>query len=155
VDLAGEGLDFAIRFGDGSWTGTESMRLFGAPLSPVCSPALGAGLSDPADLGRLPLLRSYRDHEWLRWFASVGQPCPVLRGPMFDSSVLMAEAAAQGAGVALVPCVMFSRDLASGRLVRPFAHEIEMGAYWLTRLKTKAPTKAMRYFAEWLENEAV
>ncbi|MFX5530172.1 LysR substrate-binding domain-containing protein, partial [Acinetobacter baumannii] len=32
VDLAGEGLDYAIRFGDGAWHGTEAERLFEAPL---------------------------------------------------------------------------------------------------------------------------
>ncbi|MFS2117676.1 LysR family transcriptional regulator, partial [Herbaspirillum frisingense] len=39
VDLAGEGLDYAIRFGDGAWHGTEAERLFEAPLAPMCAPA--------------------------------------------------------------------------------------------------------------------
>src|ERR671927_1075100 len=40
VDIAGEGLDFAIRFGDGSWHGTEATHLLAAPLSPVCAPEI-------------------------------------------------------------------------------------------------------------------
>lgn len=38
VDLAYEGLDSAIRFGDGAWHGTHARHLMDAPLSPVCSP---------------------------------------------------------------------------------------------------------------------
>lgn len=38
VDMAAEGLDLAIRFGSGSWHGTEASRLFDAPLSPLCTP---------------------------------------------------------------------------------------------------------------------
>jgi LysR family transcriptional regulator, regulator of gene expression of beta-lactamase len=34
VDLAGEGLDFAIRYGNGSWRNTDAVHLFPAPLSP-------------------------------------------------------------------------------------------------------------------------
>ena len=32
VDLAGEGLDFAIRYGNGSWHNTDAVHLFPAPL---------------------------------------------------------------------------------------------------------------------------
>lgn len=52
VDLAGEGLDFAIRFGDGSWHGVEAVPLLDAPLTPLCAPALAQRLSAPADLAR-------------------------------------------------------------------------------------------------------
>src|SRR5215472_8483336 len=40
VDLAGEGLDFAIRYGNGSWRNTDAVHLFAAPLSPVCAPQI-------------------------------------------------------------------------------------------------------------------
>jgi LysR family transcriptional regulator of beta-lactamase len=32
VDIAGEGLDYAIRFGDGAWHGVDAEPLFGSPL---------------------------------------------------------------------------------------------------------------------------
>src|SRR6266702_3216721 len=38
VDLAGEGLDFAIRYGNGSWRNTDAIQLFAAPMSAVCAP---------------------------------------------------------------------------------------------------------------------
>jgi len=150
VDIAGEGLDYAIRYGDGSWHGTEATPLFAAPLSPVCAPAIARKLRRPADLARQVLLRSYRADEWARWFDAAGVPCPVVRGAIFDSSITMAEAAAQGAGVALLPVRMFARELDQGRMVRPFDVEITVGMYWLTWLKSKQPTKAMRAFKDWL-----
>ncbi|TXL71903.1 LysR family transcriptional regulator [Vineibacter terrae] len=150
VDIAGEGLDYAIRFGDGSWHGTEAARLFAAPLSPVCAPTIAQKLRRPADLARQVLLRSYRADEWARWFEAAGVPCPVVRGAVFDSSVTMAEAAAQGAGVALLPVRMFARELRRGRMARPFDVEITTGAYWLTWLKSKQETRAMRAFKDWL-----
>ncbi|MBA4328968.1 MAG: LysR family transcriptional regulator [Polaromonas sp.] len=150
VDMAGEGLDCAIRFGDGAWHGTEAQALLAAPLSPMCTPALGARLQAPEDLAGQVLLRSYRADEWVLWFAAAGVPCPVLRGAVFDSSLTMAEAAAQGAGIALLPVRMFARELQQGRLVRPFAAEVSNGRYWLTRLKSRPVTQAMRAFDAWL-----
>ncbi|PFH07976.1 LysR family transcriptional regulator of beta-lactamase [Collimonas sp. PA-H2] len=154
VDIAGEGLDYAIRFGDGAWHGTDAEALLEAPLSPMCSPALAPYLREPADLGNQMLLRSYRSDEWAIWFAAAGQACPVLRGSVFDSSLTMAEAAAQGAGVALLPARMFARELQQGRLIRPFEVEIGSGSYWLTRLKSKQVTPAMQVFQEWLHHAA-
>ena len=150
VDLAGEGLDYAIRFGDGAWHGTEAARLFEAPLSPLCAPALAHRLRQPADLARETLLRSYRADEWTQWFAAAGLPPRVIRGFVFDSSLAMAEAAVQGAGVALLPVRMFERDLRQERLIQPFPVEVTLGAYWLTRLKSRAETRAMQAFRSWL-----
>lgn len=150
VDLAGEGLDYAIRFGDGSWHGTDATPLLAAPLSPVAAPEVAARLRQPADLAGEMLLRSYRADEWARWFAVAGLDIPTPRGTIFDSSVAMAEAAAQGLGVALVPARLFSVDLDSGRLVRPFAFEIAAGAYWLTTLKSRRTSPAMQTFRTWL-----
>ena len=150
VDLAGEGLDYAIRFGDGAWHGTHAEPLQAAPLTPLCSPRIAGRLRQPADLARERLLRSYRVSEWERWFDAAGVPSPALRGPMFDSSALMAGAAMAGLGVALAPRAMFLHELAAERLVQPFALEIDAGRYWLTRLLSRKEGLAMRAFRQWL-----
>lgn len=150
VDLAGEGLDCAIRFGDGAWHGTEAVRLLTAPLSPACIPSIAERLRRPEDLAHHTLLRSYRADEWPRWFAAGGLACPPMRGMVFDSSLTMAEAAAQGEGVALLPVEMFARDLQVGRLVQPFPLAVAAGSYWLTYLKSKEPTAGVRNFRSWL-----
>ena len=150
VDLAGEALDYAIRFGDGAWHGTHAEPLFAAPLAPLCAPAIAARLDSPAALVSERLLRSYRADEWALWFDAAGLPVPVLRGPMFDSSALMAAAAAAGQGIALAPPSMFARELAAELLVQPFAIDIDAGRYWLTRLMSRPETDAMARFRHWL-----
>lgn len=150
VNLAGEGLDFAIRFGDGSWHGTQADPLQEAPLTPVCSPAIAQRLRTPADLLNETLLRSYRADEWPSWFSAARLAPPVLRGPVFDTSLAMASAAVQGFGVALLPPSMFTADLQQGRLAQPFELQIAQGRYWLTRLQSRTPSTAMTEFRRWL-----
>ncbi|PRD50252.1 LysR family transcriptional regulator [Phyllobacterium myrsinacearum] len=152
VDMAAEGLDFAIRFGNGAWHGTDATRLFEAPLSPLCVPQLAETLLEPADLASHTLLRSYRMDEWNNWFAAANVPAsPQLnKAIVFDSSLAMMEAALQGIGVALAPPMMFSRHLAAGAIEQPFQTSISLGSYWLTRLQSRTPTPAMTAFAEWI-----
>ncbi len=152
VDMAAEGLDFAIRFGQGSWHGTDAFRLFEAPLSPLCTLKLAETLKTPADLMEATLLRSYRADEWSNWFAAAGvtPAAQVNAGIVFDTSLGMMEAALQGLGVALAPPSMFSRHLASGAIIQPFPVTISLGSYWLTRLQSKPPTPAMQAFSDWM-----
>lgn len=154
VDIQKEGLHMAIRFGEGHWPGLVAVPLFEAPLTPLCGAELAARLSSPTDLAKLTLFRSYRADEWTKWFAAARAPCPELQGPVFDSSVAMAELAGTGLGVALLPAVMFARHLRSGRLARPFATEISTGRYWLTRPQSKPATPAMQLVEKWLIEES-
>ncbi|MCW2235682.1 LysR family transcriptional regulator [Azospirillum canadense] len=152
VDMAAEGLDYAIRFGNGAWHGTEAVHLFPAPLSVLCIPSIADGLREPADLVNHTLLRSYRTDEWTAWFAAAGVafPAPLAKGMVFDSSLAMMQAALQGAGVALAPPLMFGRELASGDIRQPFAVTASVGSYWLTHLKSRYPTPAMAAFRDWI-----
>jgi LysR family transcriptional regulator of beta-lactamase len=149
VDLAAEGLDLAIRFGDGGWHGVQAEQILSAPLTPLCTPQLAARLESARDLASLPLLRSYRREEWPAWFEAAGAEAPRLSGPVFDSLSLMVAAAVQGAGVALAPPVMFGRELHARQLVQPFATTVDVGSYWLTWLRAKPLTPAMEAFRAW------
>ena len=154
IDLTAEGLDCAIRFGDGQWPGLQTRHLLAAPLAPMCAPLLAQRIRTASDLGRETLLRSYRVDEWAEWFKAAGARAPLLTGPVFDASHVLAEAAAQGAGVALLPVPLFLRDLQNGRLVRLFEVEVDVGGYWLTRVKTRRRSAAMKAFQDWLEQQA-
>ncbi|MEG2805004.1 LysR family transcriptional regulator [Stenotrophomonas sp.] len=151
IDLAGDGLDLAIRFGDGDWQGQVSTAVLDAPFAPLCAPAIARTLRQPRDLATATLLRSYRSDEWPRWLQAAGVAELEARGPVFDSSLTLASAAATGAGVALLPLKMFEQDLAQGRLVQPFAQTLALGRYWLTRLRSRPESEAARRFREWLE----
>ena len=73
-----------------------------------------------------------------------------LHGPLFDSSLIMAQAAIRGEGVALAPYGLFRREIDAGQLVRPFAIDADVGGYWLTWLKSRTPSPAMQAFRNWL-----
>ncbi len=152
VDVAAEGLDYAIRFGAGAWHGTDACELLAAPLTVLCVPPLAEQLHAPEDLLKHTLLRSYRTDEWNLWFQAAGLPADtsVPRSIVFDSSLAMMEAALQGIGVALAPAMMFSRQLESDVIRQPFDVGISTGSYWLTRLQSRAETPAMLAFKRWM-----
>lgn len=156
VDVAAEGLDYAIRFGAGAWHGTEACQLLEAPLTVLCVPHLADRLHTPADVVKHTLLRSYRADEWNLWFQAAGLPADTRlpRSIVFDSSVAMMEAALQGCGIALAPALMFARQLQSDVIRQPFEVGITTGSYWLTRLQSRAETPAMTAFKRWLLEEA-
>jgi len=151
IDLAGEGLDLAIRFGDGDWQGQDCVPIVDTPFAPLCAPAVARRLRQPRDLGNVPLLRSYRNDEWPRWLELAGISGVEARGTVFDSSLTLASAAAAGAGVALLPLRMFEQDLAEGRLLQPFAPTLSLGRYWLTRLRSRQEREALKRFRVWLQ----
>lgn len=150
VDLAAEGLDLAIRFGDGSWHGTAATHLMPAPMTAMCSPDWAARIETVEDMLSAPLLRSYRVSEWKEWFALHNLPAPQLRGPVFDNSLAIAEMAARSHGIGLLPAVLFESWIDDGRLTRPFSAQIEIGGYWLTRPHTALETAGQTTFREWI-----
>ncbi|MBE3638152.1 LysR family transcriptional regulator [Mangrovicoccus algicola] len=152
VEILREGLDMAIRFGTGGWTGHEAIPLIEAPLAPLCAPALTERLPHPADLARVTLLRSYRSAEWTQWFDAAGIDCPPLTGPVFDSSVALAELAASGAGAALLPVIMFESWIAQGRLAQPFGVTVSVGRYYLAWPSDRRVSPAMAAFSNWLSD---
>jgi LysR family transcriptional regulator, regulator of gene expression of beta-lactamase len=154
VDLAAEGLDFAIRFGDGAWPATHNVMLLEAPLTVLCAPGIAKRLVAPSDLAKETLLRSYRSDEWIAWLSAAGLYPWTVNGPVFDSSSLMVEAAVQGAGIALAPPLMFSRELHAELLFRPFETEVRTGSYWLTWLKSRRMSAATELFRNWILAEA-
>ncbi|MCA0964654.1 LysR family transcriptional regulator [Salipiger bermudensis] len=154
VEILREGLDMAIRFGTGGWTGHEAIPLADAPMAPLCAPRLASRLLHPSDLGQVTLLRSYRSAEWPGWFEAAGVPCPPVTGPVFDSSIALAELAASGAGVALLPISMFESYIAQGRLAQPFGVAVSVGRYYLAWPSDRPSTPAMSTFSRWLTGQS-
>jgi LysR family transcriptional regulator of beta-lactamase len=99
---------------------------------------------------RAPLLRSYRPQDWPAWFHAAGLEPRAVRGPLFDSSLIMVQAAMLGEGVALAPHGLFRREIEAGQIVQPFAIEAKVDGYWFTRLKSRPPSNATRLFQTWL-----
>ena len=151
VNIAQEELDVAIRFGDGRWSGLKAEPIMTTPLTPLCAPSVASKLGgNKTNLSNHILLRSYRSDEWPLWFIEAGMAPPLLEGPVFDTSVAMADLAAEGFGIALLPIKMFESRVTTGSLVRCFEEEVVTGSYWITRLSTKEKCSAYDAFENWL-----
>lgn len=148
-----EDIDAAIRLG-ADWPGLNADRLFGSDMFPVCSPMLVAErpLREPADLARHLLLHVYGAlDDWPLWLAAAGAGNVASdRGPSFDSYALALEAAAHGCGVAMARSAFVQDDLASGRLIAPFALPIKRNEAWYFLWPKTGATRKVLLFRSWL-----
>jgi LysR family glycine cleavage system transcriptional activator len=158
VARVGAEADLAIRWSldRTAWRGATASLLGEVEAFPVLAPSLRAstpGLDGPADLARCTLLFEDDRGYWSRWFAEAGLDGVHLpRGPVFNDAALAIEAAVRGEGVALGEPALAADDLAAGRLVRPFAPRVRLGAYWLVMPPHGAGAPAAA-FAEWVREE--
>lgn len=150
----GADVDIAIRYGREEWAGTglTSIKILSEELFPVCAPALAAQLKDPTDLARATLLHDELREDWAMWLQTAGvTTVDSTRGPGFDDSGLLIQAAIEGLGVALGRSVLVKGDLDAGRLVRPFATTLTGGsAYYLVYSPELENAPKIKAFREWL-----
>lgn len=148
-------VDLFIAFGDGCWPGYNVELLSEVDYMPMCSPALLnrlGGFAGPADIRRANLLHLGDFDSWTRWFNSVGLELDdTVSGIVISDKNLVLSAAIAGQGVALGDELTCSRDLAGGRLVRPFDLTIKtLGAYYFVTKSRKARRPAVSAFRSWL-----
>ncbi len=150
----GADVDIAIRYGREEWAGTglTSIKILNEELFPVCAPAMAAQLQDPTDLARATLLHDELREDWAMWLRTAGvTTVDATRGPGFDDSGLLIQAAIEGLGVALGRSVLVKGDLEAGRLVRPFATTLPGGsAYYLVHSPELENAPKIKAFREWL-----
>lgn len=154
VNVAAEGLDLAIRFGNGSWPSTNNEKLLDAPFGVLCDPETASRLHTTGDLLKEKLLKSYRIYEWEDWFSKTGEKVVGINGTVYDSSRLMIQTVINSGGAALVPIKMFSKELETGQVVQPFCTEVHVGSYWLTFSKSALTRSVVKTFRTWIINEA-
>jgi LysR family glycine cleavage system transcriptional activator len=159
VDFARDNFDVGIRAGHGRYPGLRVDLIMRDTIIPVCSPALLEGprpLREPADLRYHTLLHDEPRDLWQLWFKLVGiTDIDPWRGPGFTDSGMLIQAAIEGQGVALAHATLAARDLAEGRLVRPFSQGLPNEyAYWLVCPEATADRPKIVAFREWLLAEA-
>lgn len=147
--------DAALYFGDAGWPGTEAHFLMRENTLPVCGPRLlgGRGRLTPQQIAELPLLQqSTRPYAWRHWFGSLGLKFPHdMTGTRYELFSMLAQAAMQDMGVALIPPFLIQEELASGRLVVALEHScVGDKAYYLIIPERKAETAALGAFRDWL-----
>lgn len=160
VDFAAGEVDLAIRYGSGRYPGLEVIRLLSETVIPVASPELLASnpLESPEDLARHILLHDGSPDaddncpDWAMWLAARGiKSVDGARGPRFNQSSLVIEAAANGRGVALAKQTLAQADLDAGRLVIPFEIPTAVDfAYYVVHPKAKGRLPQVKAFVAWL-----
>ncbi len=157
-DLQAEGFDAAIHFGQPDWPGASHLFLFKEQAVVVAAPQWlrDERIARPADLIGKPLLfQSSRPNAWNRWFAACGiTDIPQLKGPSFEHFLMLAQAAAAGAGLALIPRFLIEPELQSGVLDMPFTQTLsDDAAYYLVRKPGWESQQAVVQFSEWIAGE--
>jgi len=164
VDFGTGEVDVAIRYGAGPYPGLESVRLMRETVIAVMSPDLMASspVNAPRDLAGHVLLHDGSPDadescpDWLMWLAARGvKSIDATRGPRFNQSSLVIEAALGGRGVALAKRALAQDDLDAGRLVSPM-HDATMVdfAYSVVHPKAKGRLPQVKAFIGWLVAEA-
>lgn len=161
VDFAVSDIDLAVRYGNGHYSGLHVEHLLGEAVIPVCSPLLyeAAPIRKPEDLAHHILLHDAGfEHDpscpdWAMWLKAQGvEGVDASRGPRFNQSHLIIEAACAGRGVALAKRTLAEADLRSGRLQVLFDQKdapLSFG-YYLVWPQTREPTASQQRFMEWL-----
>ena len=155
-DFSSDPFDAAIHFGGQNWPGVDYLELTREEITPACAPNLLKTCAlAPRDLLTMPLLHlESRPGAWEDWFAVHGCEECHLRGMLFDQFSQMAEAAAQGFGVALLPRFLAELEFQSGRL-RPAVEGYMTvdGRYYLVWPQLRAPSRPMQHLLKWLQHD--
>ena len=151
--------DVAIRYGSGHWGDMRADRLQSEAFFPVCAPALleraGPFATVAEGLARMRQVRTYfysmYQDDWPAWLEAAGLAHAEFDGEaVFHLQLTSLEAALAGMGVAIGRTPLVDADLASGRLVEPFALRVpSSSAYFITSPSGKAKLKRVEVFRDW------
>ncbi|MGF6572082.1 LysR family glycine cleavage system transcriptional activator [Paraburkholderia sp. GAS333] len=152
--------DLIVRGGPDTFYGYSMRPFLSEERLPVCSPALlqRLPLRTPDDLRHHTLLHTASlPRLWPDWLTSVS--IPALRPAAtltFDHFYLTLQAAIDGIGVAMGPTALAADDLASGRLVAPFAGpRLQTRSYCTYVPDGKSADELVAQFRSWLEHEGM
>lgn len=158
IDIAREGVDLALRGGQGQWSGMTAHFLIPAVQTPLCTPQFLArvgGVEWPDDLMDLPRIGVAR--EWAEWFQAAGVSASDRAAPRLASDAQALEVASALAhhGVALGSPIFFARELAEKRLIQPFETVARYtGGYWLAYPSDRARVRKIAAFRDWVLAQA-
>ncbi len=166
VDFLREDVDMAVRYGSGSWPGALAVTpLLREEVYPVCSPRLVKPrhpLETAADLRHYTLIHDdslpvgSAFPSWPGWLEAAGAPgVDASRGLHVNASMVAIQAAVDGQGIALGRSVLVEDDLATGRLIRPFAMTLPLRyGYFIVHPKALPADSQVPRFSRWLQAQA-
>lgn len=153
VTLSPDGIDMAIRFGNGDWAGYESTLLWESTMVVVGAPALvGQGhYADIAALAQFPWLEEFGNSESTSWLQRHGvtQSSSLMRVP----GNLLIDGVRDGQAIAVTVRRFVERDIEAGRL-RVLHEEEGRGAGYHIVTRSDVMRPPLKAFVAWLKREA-
>jgi len=147
-------LDAALHYGIRDWHGVHYLKIAGEHVLPVCAPDfLDREIQSADDLLSVRLLHlETRPNAWTDWFAQNGTVSEGMAGMLLDQFSTMAQAAAHGMGVALLPDYLANSEIRRGRLIRAFgAPQPTRGNYYLVWPREDPPKPRVQSFVAWMK----
>jgi LysR family transcriptional regulator, glycine cleavage system transcriptional activator len=155
IELAPGGVDVAIRFGEGTWTGLRSELLFETSFVVVGARSLigDRDITAPEQLLDLPWLQELGTNEISNWLRGRGVLSPKTENVTHLPGYMVLEGMRAGEGITSTARVFVERDVAEGRLVVLFEDlHPTTGYYIVTRPGVMRPP--LKAFVAWLRRHA-
>jgi LysR family glycine cleavage system transcriptional activator len=162
IDLAKEGVDVAIRYGDGNWPDSRATFLLQEEIFPTCSASYFRNrdkLQKPSDLLNETLLHLEGRYDeqvtWRWWFNKHGVENPKKQtGFAVNSYTHLVQAVLDGQGIALVGPPLLTPHYRSKTLIRPIdVPPVTRRAFYLVLPAVPAFSPAIDAFCQWVINE--
>jgi DNA-binding transcriptional LysR family regulator len=147
----------SLRLGRDPTSGAVSEPLFSPRMTPVCNPRVAARLKTPADLYKVALLDvAPTPDDWPLWLQAAGLDMRrVDKSNVFPFHAFALQAALDGLGVAMGLHPYVVDDVQAGRLVAPFALQVDKPVGWyLAYRKESLSNPAFQRFRRWVRGEA-
>jgi DNA-binding transcriptional LysR family regulator len=153
-------VDVAVVYSRPSVTDLVADLLWPVRLRILCHPQIaerhgGKGLAEFIEANEIVHVRidgAPRHEAWAQFARHNGLGAlNVERGLVFDTAVLAAQYALSGQGISLVDPRLFAEEMRTGRLVSPFAEELDNGyGYYLVTHPEGLSDTAIALFRSWL-----
>ncbi|MEM7488186.1 MAG: LysR family transcriptional regulator [Pseudomonadota bacterium] len=155
VDLRRDGIDMAIRYGEGHWPGLSAELLTDGQFWVVARPDLigGRHVDCVADLADLPWLVESYTMERRAVVEHAGLSLDDVTVKHLASNTLTLSAAEAGLGVVVQPRSLVERAVAEGRLLRLCTLDQAPLGYYMTTLPGR-PTARVEVMQRWLRRQA-
>ena len=156
-ELDRQGVDVAIRWGNGAWNDVDIKPFMSMPAWPVGNRVAAekvrrVGLKRA--FAEFTLLRDHDDSDaWSDWFEAATLPLQTRKDTLIipDPNVRV-QAVINGQGIALNDKLV-ARELEDGRLVRLSKVELASYGYFLARPPVGTSTKSVDAFVHWLQQQ--
>jgi LysR family glycine cleavage system transcriptional activator/LysR family transcriptional regulator of beta-lactamase len=155
-DLGRQGVDIAIRWGNGDWNDVEVLPFLPLPAWPVGNPDVAQVVKNVGlerAFSELTLLRDHDDSEaWSDWLSAAGLPHQTRKDTLIipDPNVRV-QAVIDGQGIALNDSLV-TQEIDNGKIVRLSVVELSSYGYFLARPASGRNEGSVEVFVKWLRD---